>query len=84
MAADTFWLQGHFLTYYFVFAPSQADILMVTDGEISAPSQDILDRLGRAREEMGLEVHPLLPGRCRLCMAPFNWLGWFLRRPCAP
>lgn len=34
----------------------QADILMVTDGEISPPSDTVLDRLARAREDLGLQV----------------------------
>ncbi|KAI8470513.1 MAG: hypothetical protein J3K34DRAFT_454053 [Monoraphidium minutum] len=38
----------------------QADILMVTDGEINPPSQDLLDALSAAHEDMGLEVHGLL------------------------
>eukprot|EP00208_Stichococcus_sp_RCC1054_P001044 CAMPEP_0206142050 /NCGR_PEP_ID=MMETSP1473-20131121/15266_1 /ASSEMBLY_ACC=CAM_ASM_001109 /TAXON_ID=1461547 /ORGANISM="Stichococcus sp, Strain RCC1054" /LENGTH=666 /DNA_ID=CAMNT_0053536869 /DNA_START=327 /DNA_END=2327 /DNA_ORIENTATION=- len=41
---------------------NQADILMVTDGEICMPSDYILSRLDRAREDMGLEVHGLLVG----------------------
>jgi uncharacterized protein with von Willebrand factor type A (vWA) domain len=38
----------------------QADILMVTDGEIAPPKQELLDDIARAHEEMGLEVHGLL------------------------
>lgn len=41
----------------------QADILMVTDGEIAPPSEGILKRLDFARKELGLEVHGLLVGR---------------------
>lgn len=41
----------------------QADILMVTDGEICPPDDDIMQRLAHAHEEMGLEVHGLLVGR---------------------
>lgn len=33
---------------------------MVTDGEISPPDPKILDRIARARVDMGLEVHGLL------------------------
>jgi len=40
-----------------------ADILMVTDGEIPSPNEDILNRLEVATETMGLEVHGLLVGR---------------------
>jgi hypothetical protein len=40
----------------------QADILMVTDGEIPAPSEAILQRLAAARKSLGLEVHGLLVG----------------------
>ncbi|KAL4527328.1 hypothetical protein Ndes2526B_g08972 [Nannochloris sp. 'desiccata'] len=40
-----------------------ADILMVTDGEIPSPNEDILNRLELATETMGLEVHGLLVGR---------------------
>lgn len=42
----------------------QADIMMVTDGEIAPPAQDVLNRLDRAKAEEGLEVHGLLVGRC--------------------
>jgi uncharacterized protein with von Willebrand factor type A (vWA) domain len=42
---------------------SQADIMMVTDGEIHPPNQQVLDRLTRAKQEDGLEVHGLLVGR---------------------
>lgn len=35
----------------------------MTDGEIPQPSDTILDRLGAARESLGLEVHGLLVGR---------------------
>lgn len=38
----------------------QADILMVTDGEIAPPSQKLLDALAKANEDLGLEVHGLL------------------------
>lgn len=41
----------------------QADILMVTDGEIAPPGGDVLKRLDVARKELGLEVHGLLVGR---------------------
>lgn len=39
---------------------TQADILMVTDGEIAPPKQELLDDIARANEEMGLEVHGLI------------------------
>eukprot|EP00891_Asterochloris_glomerata_P001609 jgi/Astpho2/1609/e_gw1.00028.9.1_t len=42
---------------------TQADILMVTDGEIPMPSKDICDKLKTAKEELGLEVHGLMVGR---------------------
>ncbi|PSC69825.1 von Willebrand type A [Micractinium conductrix] len=42
---------------------SLADILMVTDGEIPHPSEEILSQLGAARDSLGLEVHGLLVGR---------------------
>eukprot|EP00775_Hariotina_reticulata_P007193 gene7193-7407_t len=38
----------------------QADILMVTDGEIAPPNQELLDGLAQAHEDMGLEVHGLI------------------------
>ena len=41
----------------------QADILMVTDGEIPMPKKKIRDQLETAREELGLEVHGLMVGR---------------------
>jgi uncharacterized protein with von Willebrand factor type A (vWA) domain len=40
-----------------------ADILMVTDGEIPHPNEDILRKLNVAKEDMGLSVHGLLVGR---------------------
>jgi len=40
----------------------QADILMVTDGEIPSPSNEVQDRLKAAHDSMGLEVHGLLVG----------------------
>ena len=42
---------------------------MVTDGEISPPSQAVLDRLERARTDLGLEVPPLIP------KSPAYWQG---------
>lgn len=36
--------------------PWQADILMVTDGEIPQPSDAVLDQLRAAHDELGLEV----------------------------
>lgn len=41
----------------------QADILMVTDGEIPPPSEHVASRLKEAKESLGLEVHGLLVGR---------------------
>ena len=41
----------------------QADILMVTDGEIPVPNDDVLRRLKEAKENLGLEVHGLLVGQ---------------------
>ena len=43
--------------------PVQADIMMVTAGEIAPPAQDVLNRLDHAKAEEGLEVHGLLVGR---------------------
>lgn len=40
-----------------------ADILLVTDGEIPSPDEDILQKLNAAKEELGLSVHGLLVGR---------------------
>jgi len=40
-----------------------ADILMVTDGEIPHPNEDILGKLNVAKDDMGLSVHGLLVGR---------------------
>jgi uncharacterized protein with von Willebrand factor type A (vWA) domain len=40
----------------------QADIMMVTDGEVAPPSEEVLQRLYRARADLGLEVHGLLVG----------------------
>jgi uncharacterized protein with von Willebrand factor type A (vWA) domain len=39
-----------------------ADILMVTDGELRPPRQDLLDRLAIAHRDLGLRVHGLLVG----------------------
>lgn len=39
-----------------------ADILMVTDGEIPLPDEDILACLRAANDNLGLEVHGLLVG----------------------
>ena len=41
---------------------SNADILLVTDGEIAPPEQSIIDSLNLAKEELGLKVHGLLVG----------------------
>jgi uncharacterized protein with von Willebrand factor type A (vWA) domain len=38
----------------------QADVLMVTDGEVAPPSEELLGKLGRAKAELGLEVHGLV------------------------
>lgn len=40
-----------------------ADILMVTDGEIPSPNEDIIGKLNLAKEELGLTVHGLLVGQ---------------------
>jgi len=37
--------------------------MMVTDGEIGPPSEEVLRRLQHAKAELGLEVHGLLVGR---------------------
>ncbi|KAL3158055.1 hypothetical protein ABBQ32_011665 [Trebouxia sp. C0010 RCD-2024] len=42
---------------------NQADILMVTDGEIPRPSDRVKRDLRRAVEDLGLEVHGLLVGQ---------------------
>eukprot|EP00884_Botryococcus_braunii_P021264 jgi/Botrbrau1/7821/Bobra.9_2s0002.1 len=42
---------------------AQADILLVTDGEIPMPNEELLERLDTARAALGLEVHGLLVGR---------------------
>lgn len=61
---------------------SQADILMVTDGEINPPSEDLLAALAAAREDLGLEVHGLLvSGRAsepmqRLCTGLHMFKSW--------
>ena len=61
---------------------SRADILMVTDGEINPPSEDLLAALDAAREELGLEVHGLLvSGRAsdamqRLCTDLHVFKSW--------
>ncbi|MEW5311330.1 MAG: hypothetical protein WDW38_003056 [Sanguina aurantia] len=39
---------------------AQADILMVTDGEIPDPSDDIVDQIRSANKEFALEVHGLM------------------------
>jgi len=39
-----------------------ADVLLVTDGEIPRASTDLLERLARAKQDVGLDVHALLVG----------------------
>lgn len=39
---------------------TQADILMVTDGEIAPPNQKLLDNIAEAHDDLGLEVHGLI------------------------
>ena len=39
-----------------------ADILLVTDGEIAPPDENLISSLNEAKEEMGLKVHGLLVG----------------------
>ena len=41
---------------------SQADILIVTDGEMRIPLELILDDIRKMHEELGLEIHGLLVG----------------------
>ena len=41
---------------------SNADILLVTDGEIRPPDEDMLTDLDNAKDTMGLKVHGLLVG----------------------
>lgn len=41
---------------------TQADILMVTDGEINHAHEDIRNRLRAAQENLGLQIHGLLVG----------------------
>lgn len=41
---------------------AQADILIVTDGEMGMPNTSILNEIEQARDELGLEVHGLLVG----------------------
>ncbi|GBF88932.1 hypothetical protein Rsub_01431 [Raphidocelis subcapitata] len=38
----------------------QADILLVTDGEINPPSEELMSSLSKAQDDLGLEVHGLL------------------------
>jgi len=39
-----------------------SDILLVTDGEIAPPNEELIANLNEAKEEMGLKVHGLLVG----------------------
>ena len=41
---------------------ANADVLLVTDGEIPAPSDQLLASLAQATQDMGLKVHGLLVG----------------------
>jgi hypothetical protein len=41
---------------------ANADVLLVTDGEIPPPSEELLASLSRATQDMGLKVHGLLVG----------------------
>ncbi len=54
-------MQAHILK--FGLCKMQADILMVTDGEIPMPNEELLERLDTARAALGLQVHGLLVGR---------------------
>lgn len=61
---------------------AQADILMVTDGEISPPKQDTLQRLRVAHDDLGLEVHGLIvapqvtPAMDELCTHVHIFKSW--------
>lgn len=61
---------------------AQADILMVTDGEISPPKQDTLQRLRVAHDSLGLEVHGLIvapqvtPAMEELCTHVHVFKSW--------
>lgn len=60
----------------------QADILMVTDGEISPPKPETLTRLHRAHDDLGLEVHGLIvapqvtPAMEELCTHVHVFKSW--------
>lgn len=41
---------------------NNSDILMVTDGEVPMPADEVVDRLEHAKSEMGLRVHGILVG----------------------
>jgi hypothetical protein len=61
----------------------QADILMVTDGEIKPPDAALLQRIRAANAELGLEVHALIvatQARAR-AIPSFRWP--MRRRLCA-
>lgn len=60
----------------------QADVLMVTDGEVAPPSDDLLAALSRAKAELGLEVHGLVVSSQkseameRLCTRVHTFKSW--------
>eukprot|EP00210_Caulerpa_lentillifera_P001838 g1767.t1 len=64
----------------------QADILIVTDGEMGEPEKSVMEGLEMAREELGLEVHGLLVGRTesgpmkRICSHLHMFKSWDIAR----
>lgn len=50
----------------------QADILMVTDGEIGLPRHNVMDQLENAREKLGLEVSLIL--QTNISEHPDSWI----------
>ena len=53
---------------------ANADVLLVTDGEIPPPSEELLASLSRATQDMGLKVHGLLVGEEHGTEAPVRKL----------
>jgi len=49
---------------------SNADIMLVTDGEIRPPNEEMVASLSSAKDTMGLKVHSLTPHPLRIPQQP--------------
>ena len=61
---------------------AQADILIVTDGEMAMPDRGVLDSLERVQVDLGLEIHGLLVSKgtsdamTRICSRLHVFRSW--------